>query len=206
MRRVKFLIPVVAAAALFSVPAANADLVGGVLGGVTQVVLPTCGTPSQAFRNVDGDTNSYYGFANNGFEGGASGWTLSGGAYVGYGNEPWYVNGFGSHSLVLPPGASASSPGFCINLLDPTVRMFARGTNGGDLKIQVVFHGLLGNTTGILNRSDEAGAGAWDATDPCASLLALPLGTAYATIKLTSASGTFNVDDAEVDPWVVGVG
>ena len=84
--------------------------------------------------------------------------------------------------------------------------MFARGTNGGDVMIQVVFHGLLGNTTGILNRSDEAGAGAWDATDPCASLLALPLGTAYATIKLTSASGTWTIDDVFEDPSVFRVG
>ena len=206
MRQLKFFIPVVAAAALCSVPAANAGLIGGLLGGVTQIVLPTCGAASPVFKAVDGDSSSYYGFPNNGFESGSKGWSLSGGAYVGSGNEPWFVGGVGSRSLVLPSGASATSPAFCINLLDPAVRMFARGTKGGDLKVQVIFHGILGNVTGILNRTDEAGTGSWDATSPCASALALPLVTAYATIKVTAASGTFNVDAAYVDPWVIGAG
>jgi len=197
--RVKLLMATVAAA-FCAVPAANA----GLLDGLTQLVLPTCGAATQPFKAVDGDRNSYYAFANNGFESGSTGWALSGGAYVGFGNEPWYVGGFGARSLVLPQGASATSPAFCINLLDPSVRMFAKGPNGGDLKIQVIFHGLTGNITGILNNRDEIGSGAWDATDPCSSLLGLPLLTAYAQIKVTAASGSFQVDDAYVDPWIAG--
>ena len=197
--RAKLLIATVAAA-FCAAPAANA----GLLDPVTQLVLPTCGTATQPFKAVDGDRNSYYAFSNNGFESGSTGWSLTGGAYVGFGNEPWYVSGFGTRSLVLPQGASATSPGFCLNLLDPAVRMFAHGTKGGDLKIQVVFRGATGNITGILNHADEAGTGAWGATDPCSSLLAIPLLTSYAQIRVTSASGTFQVDDAYVDPWVQG--
>ncbi len=206
MRHLKFFIPALAAAALFSVPAANAGLIGGLLGTVTQIVLPTCGTPSQVFKGVDGDSHSYYAFPNNGFENGSTGWSLSGFAFVGHGNEPWYVSGPGSRSLVLPIGASATSPAFCINLLDPTVRMFARGLPGTKLDIQVIFRGVTGNVTGILNHSVEGGTGAWEGTDPCSSALAVPLLTSYAQIKVTAATGVWQVDDAYVDPWVIGAG
>jgi hypothetical protein len=187
------------AAALLAVPAANA----GLLDPITQLVLPTCGSTTYPFQQF-GDKHAYYPFSNNGFEGGSYGWSLSGGAYVGSGNEPWYTNGWGSRSLTLPPGASATSPGFCINLLDPAVRMFTRGSAGGDLKIQVVFRGLTGNITGIFNYTDESGTGAWSPSDRVSSSLALPLLTSYAQIRVTSASGNWQVDDAFVDPMITG--
>lgn len=199
--RVKLLVATVAAG-LLAVPAANAGLIGSLVG----VVLPTCGVASHPFAAVDGDMDSYYGFSNNGFESGANGWALSRGAYVGSGNEPWYVNGYGTHSLTLSAGASATSPGFCINLLDPTVRGFVRGSNGGDLRIQVVFRGLTGNLTGILNVGDVTGTGAWQASPKVSSLLALPLLTSYAQIRLVAVSGTWNFDDGYVDPCINRIG
>lgn len=197
MAKVKFFIPAVAAAMLLAAPAANAGLVGS----LTQIVLPTCGTSGQFFKTVDRDAATYYTFPNNGFESGATSWTLSG-ATVGYGNEPWYVNGRGSHALNLGEGASATSPSFCINLLDPAIRMFAKGSNGGTLTVQVVFRGLTGNITGILNYGTVDGSGSWQPTSRIGSLLALPLLTRYAQIKLTVASGTWQVDDALIDPLV----
>ena len=110
----------------------------------------------------------------------------------------------GSHSLTLPAGASATSPGFCINLLDPAIRAFARGTTGGDLQIQVIFHGLTGNLTGILNIADLTGTNGWAPTSRVSSNLALPLLTAYAQIRVTAASGTWQVDDAFADPDING--
>jgi hypothetical protein len=194
------------AATVLSVPAANAGLIGSVVGTVTQALLPTCGASSQVFRGVDGDTSSYYAFSNNGLESGTTGWTLAGGAFVGIGNEPWFVNGPGFRSLTLLPGASATSPGFCINLLDPAVRMFAAGTYGGTLRIQVLFYGPTGNLTGFLNHETETGTGAWAPTNRVSSLLALPIGTAYARIKVTAVSGVWLVDDLFVDPSVGLVG
>jgi len=187
------------AAALLAVPAANA----GLLDPITQLVLPTCGSNSYPFQQF-GDRHAYYHFSNNGFEIGSNGWSLSGGAYVGSGNEPWYANGWGGRSLTLPPGASATSPSFCINLLDPAVRMFTRGSNGSTLQIQVVFRGLTGNITGIFNYDDENGSGAWSPSDRVSSQLALPLLTSSAQIRVTAASGTWQVDDAFVDPWITG--
>ena len=200
MRRVKLLMAAVAAT-LLAVPAANA----GLIGSVTQVVLPTCGSNSHPFAQF-GDNHAYYGFANNGFESGTTGWTLTGGATVSRGNEPWYVNGGGSHSLTLPAGASATSPSFCINLLDPAVRAFARGTTGGNLQVQVVFHGLSGNLTGILNIASLSGTNGWAPTSRVSSALALPVLTAYAQIRVTAVSGSWSVDDAFVDPYINGAG
>jgi len=200
MRRVN-LVLATAAATLLAVPAANA----GLIGSVTQAVLPTCGSTGHPFAQF-GDAHAYYGFANNGFESGSNGWTLSGGASVGRGNEPWLVNGAGSHSLNLPTGAGATSPSFCINLLDPAIRAFARGTTGGDLKIQVIFHGLTGNLTGILNVADLTGTNGWAPTSRVSSSLALPLLTVSAQIRVTAASGTWQVDDAFVDPYINGAG
>jgi hypothetical protein len=196
--RVRLFITAVAAA-LLAVPAANA----GLLDPITQLVLPTCGSNGYPFAQF-GDRHAYFPFSNNGFESGTNGWSLSGGAYVGSGNEPWYTNGWGSRSLTLPPGASATSPSFCINLLDPAVRMFTRGSNGGTLQIQVVFRGLTGNITGIFNYDSENGSGAWAPSDRVSSQLALPLLTSSAQIRVTAASGTWQVDDAFVDPWITG--
>lgn len=196
--RVRLFITAVAAA-LLAVPAANA----GLLDPVTQLVLPTCGSNTYPFAQF-GDKHAYYSFSNNGFESGTNGWSLSGGGYVGSGNEPWYTNGWGSRSLTLPPGASATSPGFCINLLDPSVRMFTRGSMGGDLQIQVIFRGVTGNITGIVNYADEAGSGVWSPSDRVSSSLALPLLTSSAQIRVSAESGTWQVDDAFVDPWITG--
>jgi hypothetical protein len=60
--------------------------------------------------------------------------------------------------------------------------------------------------TGILNATTIGGTGAWEGTDPCNSALALPLLTSYAQIKVTAVSGSWQVDDAYVDPWVIGAG
>lgn len=199
--RLRLLIPATMAAFALAVPAANA----GLLDPVTQLVLPTCGVNSYPFASF-GDSSPYFGFANNGFESGSYGWSTSGGAYVGFGNEPWYVNGFGFRSLTLPQGAGATSPAFCISLLDPAVRAFARGPQGGSLHVQVIFRGLTGNLTGILNLADESGTGAWAPTQRVSSQLALPLLTTSAQIRVTAASGTWQVDDAFVDPFKIGLG
>lgn len=201
MRRLRLLLSTTIAALAWAAPAANA----GLLDPITRLVLPTCGATSYPFAQF-GDRAPYYGFANNHFEAGATGWSLSGGASVGAGNEPWYVNGFGSRSLLLPEGASATSPGFCINLLDPAIRMFVNGSSGGELRIQVLFRGLTGNLTGVLNVGSDRGSGAWAPSERINSLLALPLLTAYAQIRVTATDGRWRVDDVFVDPYINRIG
>ena len=65
-----------------------------------------------------------------------------------------------------------------MSLLDPWIRFFARsqGANG-PLQVQVVFRGLLGNLTGLLNlgTSPRAASRAGSRHSDVLSTLALPL-------------------------------
>jgi hypothetical protein len=189
-----------------SVPSANA----GLLDGLGQLLLPTCGTNSQPFAQF-GDYRSYFPLPNGGFETGSSGWTLSGGARVVADNEPWQVNGSGGSALSLPPGGSATSPTTCINLLDPSFRMFAKSTAAsGDLRVQIVFRGLTGNLLGILNVGtfDNERYTDWQPSQDVLSALALPVLTVSAQVRFTSlaGSGSWQVDDIFVDPSVSRIG
>jgi hypothetical protein len=196
------LVTVVAAAAIF-VPAASASSAHGLL-------LPSCGATSYPFKPW-GDGDAYCAFPNLGFESGKTSWTLSGNAAVVSGNEPWNVSGPGAHALQLGPGATATSSPLPVSLLDPWIRFFAHSNSAnGALRVQVVFHGLLGNLTGLLNvgsLSQTTYAG-WAPSAPEPSLLALPLLTSTATVVLTSqqTSGSWQVDDVYLDPRVAKLG
>lgn len=163
-----------------------------------------CSGSLQPFAQF-GDNNDYFAFSNNGFESGATGWKLSN-AFVGAGNEPWAVGGGGSSSLTIGPGGSASGPKVCAALNAPGWRMFAHANGAnGPLQAQVVFYGLLGNITGILNFTSfsPSGYGTWQPSGNVPSGLALPLLTYSAQLRLTSTatSGTWQVDDVFVDPF-----
>jgi hypothetical protein len=196
-----------AAAVVFVVaPAANAGLVSGLIGAA----LPSCGSTSHPFAQF-GDGGSYCSLRNNGFESGSTGWTLSGGASVVADNEPWFVNGPGRNALDLPPGATATSSPLPISLLDPYLRLFARSSAAdGALRVQILFRGLTGNLTGVLNASDLSPSDytSWEPSGDVASLLALPLGTSSAQVVVTSLaqSGDWEIDDVYVDPWISRVG
>jgi hypothetical protein len=194
---------VVAAVGLF-VPAASARQPGG-LG-----LLPSCGATSQPFA-LWHDSGSYCAFPDLGFETGTTGWTLTGKTSLAPANEPWHVSGSGTHALRLGPGATALSPSLPINLLDPWIRFFAHNANAnGQLRVQVIFHGLLGNLTGLLNfASLPAGSyPKWKPTQRILSLLALPLGTRSAQVMLTSqaTAGNWQVDDLYLDPRIAKLG
>lgn len=202
-RRLWFALATVVAASSLFVPAASAA-------GGRGLLLPSCGATSYPFK-AWGDGDAYCAFANLGFESGKTGWTLSGNASVVSGNEPWQVSGPGTHALQLGPGATATSSPLPVSLLDPWIRFFARSNSAnGALRVQVVFHGLLGNLTGLLNvgsLSQKAYAG-WQPTAPEPSLLALPLATSTAQVVLTStqSSGSWQVDDVYLDPRVAKLG
>jgi hypothetical protein len=77
------------------------------------------------------------------FERRARGWTLTGGARVGRGNETFYVHRSGeSRSMYLPTDSSATSPAMCVGLEYPTLRTFAlnrRHSGSSRLKVEVLF-------------------------------------------------------------------
>jgi hypothetical protein len=192
----------VVAAAGLAVPAASAGLIGG--------VLPPCGSTTYPFK-AWGDADAYCAFPNLGFESGATKWTLTGKASVVAANEPWHVSGSGTHALQLGPGATATSSSLPVSLLDPWVRMFARSAGAnGSLRVQVVFHGLLGNVTGLLNVGSlsPGSYSSWQPTQRVLSALALPLLTTSAQVVLTSTAtlGTWQIDDVYLDPCVAKLG
>lgn len=181
------------------------------LAPVIGIVIPPCGAPVHPFAQF-GDDNSYYLVPNGGFEAGSTGWTLSGGARVVDGNEPFNLSGPGSFSLALPSGSSAVSPATCVNVLAPYLRMVALDAAGHDdgLQVQVRFYGVTGNLTGILNQTtlDRGDHAAWRPTAAASSALAVPLGTQYmkVTLKPLGYGSNWRVDDAFVDPWLVQAG
>ena len=189
-KRILLTLAAAAAVAVVAAPAGNAAL--------------ACSGTVQPFIQF-GDQNSYFAFPNNGFESGTTGWKLSG-ASAGSGNEPWYVNGSGNSSLTIGPGGSASTPKVCAALNAPHWRLFAHSNGAnGSLTAQVIFYGLLGNITGILNFTsfNASGYTSWEPSSFVPSTLALPLLTYSAQLRLTSTatSGTWQVDDVYVDPW-----
>lgn len=184
--------------------AAASAVVAGAAAPTGRAGLLTCPANQHPFAQF-GDNSTYFGFTNNGFENGTSGWSLSGSSVVN-GNEPWGVNGGGSSSLSIGPGGTASSPRVCTALLAPAWRMFAKSNDAdGSLRAQIVFYGLLGNVTGVLNVTslDSSGYDSWEPSSNIPSLLSLPLATVSAQLRLTNtgSTGTWQVDDVFVDPF-----
>lgn len=195
--RIGLVLATAATAVGLSVPSASAGLLSG--------LLPSCGSTSQPFAQW-GDSGSYCSFPNLGFESGTSGWLVLGGSVV-PGNEPWNVSGPGTHSLQLGPGASALSAPLPVNLLDPWLRFFAQSDGArGSLDVHVIFRGLLGNLTGLLDYASLSPGdySSWQPTPRISSLLALPLGTTSVQVLITNASwsGSWQVDDFYLDPCV----
>lgn len=196
--RIGLVLATAAAAIGVAVPSASAGLLSG--------LLPSCGATSHPFANW-GDYGSYCSFPNLGFESGTNGWLVLGDAPVVPGNEPWNVSGPGTHSLRLGPGASALSGPLPVNLLDPWLRFFAQSDGAsGRLEIHVIFRGLLGNLTGLLNYGSLSPGdySSWQPTPRISSLLALPLATRSVQVLITNASwsGSWQVDDFYLDPCV----
>jgi hypothetical protein len=90
------------------------------------------------------DYSSYTLAPGGSFEG-TNSWTLAGGAKVINVNEPFYVGSRAdSHSLLLPPGSSATTPAICLGTLDPKARFFGLSSNGSAIHVDVYAVGVLG--------------------------------------------------------------
>lgn len=156
-----------------------------------------------------GDSKHYVLAPDGGFEAGASGWSLNGGAAAVAGNESHYLNGpTDSRSLSLPAGSSAGSPPICMSLDTPIFRMVAR--NSGDptarLRVEAVYK-LLGLVRTKTVSSVAAGP-AWAPTQQMSTVLTLStiVGTLIPSsiqirIAPLDSKGKWQVDDLYVDPY-----
>jgi hypothetical protein len=160
-----------------------------------------------------GDGAPYAYLPNGGFESGSTGWTLSGGAKVVAGNEPFFVHAPGErYSLLLPPGSSATSPRICISLFSSKMRFFTAnaGSSSSRLRVQVLYNGgtsgLLSLVTKLLGVSDfgyVASGPAWQPSPEIGMLSGtLPLLTQSVQFRFTPAdsAGSWLLDDVYLDP------
>jgi hypothetical protein len=175
------------AGALLLAPAAQADLVG----------LNACNTNTLSQSFLRWGDPSYYELAPGGNFADSS-WSLSGGAKLVSGAEPWAASGsLSSSSVSLPGGASAQSPATCVNAAYPTIRFFASGF--GTVAVSVVYNGLA-IPSGV-NVSLGGWAPSLVAVTGSAITGALNGGTAQVSLRLTSVLGTVKVSDVFIDPF-----
>jgi hypothetical protein len=202
----------IVAAAAFSVPAANAGLIGDLLGGnLLGGNCPSGG--SQVFAPWQ-DFANYYLAPNGSFELGTSGWSLTGNAQVVPGNEPFFPTGM--HSLSLGSGSSALSPTICLGPKQLYLRVFGEDVGGTDagLRVRVRWYGLLNSVLGITDYAVFPSGGGWS---PLAKVnssggLQVPLlpilGSTSARVEITplGSGSRWNIDDLYIDPCVNRIG
>lgn len=162
-----------------------------------------CGTASQVFSPW-GDSNFYYFASNGGFENGASGWALTGGAAVVSGNEPWHVHGSSdANSLLIPAGGSATAT-VCIGLFDPQLRVFAAG-QGATISVTLTNPGATGKALKVDGGKFATGA-SWAPSPGISTKVAsatAPLGGNSVQVTFTAKGGSVQIDDLYVDPFVL---
>jgi hypothetical protein len=181
--------------------------------GVLVASAPTCdnGALSQPFAQF-GDDNNYFLAPGGDFEDGAGEWADSG-ARVVADQEPWQVNGAGSHALNIPAGRSVVSPTICVGIEHPTMRFFAHRSGGGllggastlvvtartETSLGLVVDVPVGVVTGLTNGTN------WNKTPTqivLTSLLPLLPGE-HTPIQLrftAVGTGDWVIDDVYVDP------
>ena len=136
-------------------------------------------------------------------------WTLTSGAAIVGGNEPFFAHAAGdSTSLLLVPGGSATTRPMCVTLKHPTIRMFVRnlGSRFSFFRISAIFQ----DQNGVLRTVEFAKVAAtarW-APSPAIPYLVnvdVPLddqGTTAVAFKFTGLDGVTMIDDVFVDPRV----
>jgi hypothetical protein len=153
-----------------------------------------------------GDNRDYALTPDGGFENGAAGWALDGGAATTEGNESFQVGDAADHqSLDLPAGSSATSPSFCVSRREDSVRLFVRSDSGrkARLKVEAIYtdaaNGQQSDRVDRLRASES-----WDASGRLK--ITLPdtgsrLSTVNVSLRFTPLDDSdFQIDDVYIDP------
>jgi hypothetical protein len=196
----------------------------GLLGGLVLAILPAASARAAGLIDTDpcdnatltqpflpwGDANSYKLVPGGDFEGSLAGWTVTGGARLSHGSEPFGATGtVGNWSMHLPAGATVQSPFTCVDFAYPTFRLFAH--NDGLLStvaVSIVYkEPLLGPLT--LPVGAIALDGTWQPSAQFQTLSAeqslvnyLLAGDAMPQVALrfTALTGASDIDDVFIDP------
>lgn len=152
-----------------------------------------------------GDPNSYFLATGGSFEGNNS-WSLAGGAQVVAGNEPFNLNSSSdSHSLLLPPGSSATTPAMCLAALSPHMRLVGKASDGSGVHVDVYATGLLGLIRLPVSANIDL-SNSWGPSGDVSLLLQnvmaiTNLGKTSIVFRFSPAgSSTVQIDDVYVDP------
>jgi hypothetical protein len=158
------------------------------------------------------DPISYTLAPDGGFENGAQGWQLRGGAAVVNGNESFSLSGPGDSSLYLPSGSTATSPAMCVETLDVFARYVAK--NRGlialsSLKVDAIVKDSAGHTF-VLPAGVNTGLSSWAPSLPSVALLDV-LGllnggrvTVSFRFQPIGLGAKWQIDDLYVDPLKMG--
>lgn len=187
----------VLAALTLGVGKAQAGLLGCNYGSETQPFAPW------------GDNSNYVLVPGGSFEGwGTGGWALSGGAKIVSGNEPFYLNSSSdSHSLLLPPGSSALTPGVCLFVLTPTLRFVGSASDASGVQVTIYTKTLLGLLQ-VANTATIPLGSSWSPSATQEFLLQnvlglVNLGQANIYFRFTPIGGaTVQMDDVYLDPYI----
>jgi len=199
-----------AALAALAVTAASAALAAPASAGILTKSATDCDAPVESHPFTQfGDDNAYKPVSQGTFEGGAAGWTLSGGAKVVAGNESYKVGGSAdAYSLQLPAGSSATSPTVCVGVNDPTLRFFVRKNSGllSTVAVSVKVETSLGLVVTLPIGVDLGGN--WHPSLPMLMLgnllPLLPGDETPVQFQFTPLlGGNWQIDDVYVDPWHV---
>jgi hypothetical protein len=162
----------------------------------------TCGTGSPVFARWS-DRSNYLLAGNGDFEAAGLGWTLTGGAAVVPGGDPFALGGkVSTKALSLPGGSSATSSSNCIAADTPTFRLLARNQGAANSTLQVeVVYGAAGKKESKVVGKISAG-GAWVPTKVL-SLALNKAGTATSVqFRFTplDSAGKWQIDSVYIDP------
>jgi hypothetical protein len=167
-----------------------------------------CGYTGTSVFSPWNDGSNYALTADGGFEAGAAGWTLDGGAAVTEGNETFQVGGADDHqSLGLPAGGSATSPAICVSKGSDDFRLFARnsGERWSRLMVEVLYTTPRGRQLTVEVDALRGGQD-WAPTRTLNSALGRLLddvdaNTASVQLRFTPVGpGDWQIDDLYVDP------
>lgn len=196
------LLPLLGAALVsaFAAVGANASTPSSLTASLTGA---NCGATSAVFAPW-GDASQYYLATSGGFEAGAPGWTLNGGAAVVAGNEPFHVHSAtDSSSLLIPAGASAISPDLCFGALTPNVRFFAVADGApATIHVRLVVASPLGALS-VLDGGTATVGSSWAPTPVFTTTVSQLESLLGAKVQVEiSSTAPVQIDDIYVDPFV----
>lgn len=178
----------------------------GVIGAAgTALADASCSarTTTAAFARW-GDDNQYFVADGGTFERGVTEWNRRGLAGAAAGQNPLGIAGPGMRSMRLPGGSSVESPEICVFQNEESVRFAYRAPYAGAqlrVDISVESNGQRAATTTVVT---AAGSG-WDVS-PIVDMPNLRNADGQQRIIITmrplDLTGSWQVDDVMIDPWV----